>query len=78
MKRCDLLVDVGRRKFLSGAGLAAVGVAATTTLPNTQARAAAPPAARVDYPSAKLANVKDLKVNEPKDVSYPDANAPGT
>jgi arsenite oxidase small subunit len=78
MKRCDLLVDVGRRKFLSGAGLAAVGVAATTTLPNTQARAAAPPAARVDYPSAKLANVRDLKVNEPKNVSYPDANAPGT
>jgi arsenite oxidase small subunit len=78
MKRCDLLVDVGRRRFLSGAGLAAVGVAATTTLPGTPARAAAPPAARVDYPSTKLANVKDLKANEPKDVSYPDANAPGT
>ena len=71
MKRCDLLVDFGRRKFLSGAGLAAVGVAATTALPPAPAKAAAPPGALVDYPSAKLANVKDLKVNEPKDVSYP-------
>jgi arsenite oxidase small subunit len=77
MKRCDLLVDVGRRKFLSGAGLAAVGVAATTSLAPSSAKAAVP-AARVDYPSARLANVKDLKVNEPKDVAYPDANAPGT
>src|SRR5271169_1750850 len=77
MKRCDRLVDVGRRRFLSGAGLAAAGIAANTALPAGPAKAA-PPAARIDYPSAKLANVKDLKVNEPKDVTYPDANAPGT
>jgi arsenite oxidase small subunit len=77
MKRCDLLVDVGRRRFLSGAGLAAAGMAATTALPVGPAKAAPSPA-RVDYPSAKLASIKDLKVNEPKDVAYPDANAPGT
>jgi arsenite oxidase small subunit len=76
MKRCDLLVDVGRRKFLSGAGLAAAGIAASTSLPATPAKAA-PAAARVNYPSTKLGNVKELKVNEPKDVSYPDADAPG-
>jgi arsenite oxidase small subunit len=75
MRKCDLLVDIGRRRFLSGAGLAAAGVAAIA-LPATQAKAAPSPA-RVDYPSAKLGNVKDLKVNDPKDVSYPDANAPG-
>ena len=38
---------------------------------------AAPAAARVDYPSNRLANVADLKVNEPLNVSYPDADAPG-
>ena len=28
MKRCDAMVDVGRRKFLTGAGVAAAGAAA--------------------------------------------------
>jgi arsenite oxidase small subunit len=69
------MVDVGRRKFLTGAGLAAAGAAASQ-LPMSQAKAAAAPA-RVDYPSNKLANVRDLKVNEPLDVSYPDGDAPG-
>ncbi|MFI5013808.1 MAG: arsenate reductase (azurin) small subunit [Hyphomicrobiales bacterium] len=77
MRKCDLSIDIGRRRFLSGAGLAAAGAAATAALPATQAKAAPSPA-RVDYPSAKLGNVKDLKVNDPKLVSYPDANAPGT
>ena len=60
---CDRLVDLGRRKFLTGASLAAVGAAATTVMA-PQAKAA-PPAARVNYPSNRLANVRDLKVNEP-------------
>ncbi len=75
MSRCQRMVDVGRRKFLTGAGLAAAGAAASQ-LPMSQAKAAAAPA-RVDYPSNKLANVRDLKVNEPLDVSYPDGDAPG-
>ena len=33
--------------------------------------------ALLDYPSAKLANVKDLKPNEPLEIAYPDADAPG-
>ncbi len=49
MSRCDRMVDVGRRKFMSGAGLAAAGVAVTSIAP-TPAKAA-PAAARVDYPS---------------------------
>ena len=75
MSRCDRMVDVGRRKFMSGAGLAAAGVAVTSIVPTTSK--AAPPAARVSYPANRLANVADLKVNEPLNVSYPDDNAPG-
>jgi arsenite oxidase small subunit len=43
--------------------------------PSAPAKAAG--AARVDYPSSRLANVKDLKKNVPLDVLYPDADAPG-
>jgi arsenite oxidase small subunit len=38
---------------------------------------AAPGQARVAYPSNRLANLNDLKVNEPLDVAYPDGDAPG-
>lgn len=75
MTRCNRMVDVGRRKFLGGAGIAAAGVAVSTMVP-TQAKAA-PAAARVDYPASRLANVGDLKPNEPLHVAYPDADAPG-
>jgi len=75
MKRCDRLVDVGRRQFLSGAGAVTAGVAASTVL--MREAKAAPSAALVTYPSSKLANVKDLKPNEAFNVSYPDADAPG-
>jgi arsenite oxidase small subunit len=76
MSRCDRMVDVGRRKFMSGAGLAAAGVAVTSVVPATTAKGA-PAAARVEYPSNRLANVADLKVNEPLNVAYPDEGAPG-
>lgn len=74
-KRCEKLVDVGRRQFLRGTGVAAAGgvaaiVAATPSKADT-------PLARVTYPSSMLGNVKDLKANEPLDVAYPDAEAPG-
>ena len=72
---CDKLVDSGRRRFLTGASVAAVGAAATTVM-SPQAKAA-PPAARVNYPSNRLANVRDLRVDEPLKVAYPDADAPG-
>ena len=42
MKRCDNLVDVGRRQFLSGAGAATAAVAAAT-LVNAEAKAELPP-----------------------------------
>jgi arsenite oxidase small subunit len=75
MRRCEKLVDVGRRQFLRGAGLAAAGVAAAGVMP-VQAKAATGQA-RVSYPSNRLANVSELKVNEPLDVAYPDDGAPG-
>ena len=74
MNRCRAKAEIGRRQFLKGGAFAAAGVAAAATLP-TQARAQA--AARVEYPSNRLANVADLTVNEPLDVAYPDENAPG-
>jgi arsenite oxidase small subunit len=75
MKRCDAMVDAGRRKFLAGASFAAAGVAAAS-VPATQAKAA-PALADVSYPSNRLGNVHDLKVNEPMSVNYPDGEAPG-
>ncbi|HVZ52777.1 MAG TPA: arsenate reductase (azurin) small subunit [Pseudolabrys sp.] len=75
MSRCERMIDAGRRKFLTGAGVAAAGVAAAQ-LPMPPAKAAPAPA-RVDYPSNRLGNVADLKVDEPLQVAYPDADAPG-
>ena len=75
MKRCDAKVDIGRRWFLSGAGVAAAGAAAANIIPNKAE--ASPQLARLSYPSNRLANIGDLKTNEPLQVAYPDADAPG-
>ena len=75
MKRCDKMVEVGRRQFLRG-GFAAAAALPMVGLAATEAKAASN-GAILDYPSAKLANVKDLKVNEPVAIAYPDADAPG-
>lgn len=76
MKGCDKLVDAGRRQFLKGGATTAVGAAAAVAMIPQQA-SATPAPARVNYPSTKLANIKDLKANEPFDVAYPDADSPG-
>lgn len=75
MARCRMLADVGRRHFLRGGGAAAAAVAAGA-LPAAPARAAPAPAL-VDYPSARLANVADLEVDEPVEIAYPDEGSPG-
>ena len=74
--KCNRLVDVGRRQFLRGGVLGVAGAAASTVLPAGQAQAQQA-RAMLDYPSNKLANIADLKVNEPMDIGYPDANSPG-
>jgi arsenite oxidase small subunit len=77
MQGCNKLVDVGRRQFLRGAGIATVGAAtAIVTVPTQEARAATP-LARVAYPSSRLGNIADLVTDEPLDVAYPDDDAPG-
>jgi arsenite oxidase small subunit len=75
MSHCDKMVDAGRRRFLSGASVAAAGAAVATMVPGPSK--AAPAGARVDYPSNRLANISELKPNEPLSVAYPDADAPG-
>lgn len=77
MRACRQLVEVGRRQFLRGGGSVAVGAATAIVAGAGEAQAASPATARVDYPSTRLANVKDLVLNEPKEVSYPDKDAPG-
>jgi arsenite oxidase small subunit len=69
------MVEVGRRQFLRG-GFATAAALPMVGLMAKDAKAASN-GALLDYPSAKLANVKDLKVNEPKEISYPEADAPG-
>lgn len=76
MSRCDNLVDAGRRQFLRGSAIAAAG-AATVAIIAPEPAKAAPGLALVSYPSAKLANIADLKPNEPMDIAYPDASSPG-
>lgn len=76
MSRCTKMIDAGRRQFLQRGSMAAAGLAGAAVLPAEPARAA-PANAQIDYPSGKLGNVADLKVNEPVDIAYPDANSPG-
>jgi arsenite oxidase small subunit len=54
--------------------VAAGAAAATVSIADAEA---APAPARVNYPSNRLANVGDLKPNEPLNVAYPDQDAPG-
>lgn len=75
MKRCSRMVDIGRRQFLRGMAVTAAAVPASSMVPG-EAKAKAPPAL-LDYPSTRLANIADLKVNEALPVAYPDAEAPG-
>ncbi len=75
MTKCDRLVDAGRRQFLRGGVLASAGAAVATVMPSeAQAKAGG---ARVDYPVNRLANVSELKGNDPLPVAYPDADSPG-
>ena len=74
-KACQRLVEVGRRQFLRGGAMAAAGAAGYAITPR-EAKAAGS-LSGVNYPSNKLANLKDLKVNEPHDITYPDDESPG-
>jgi arsenite oxidase small subunit len=75
MQGCRKMVDVGRRQFLRGGALATAGAAAAAVLPSEAH--AKPPAALVEYPSNRLANISQLKPNTPLDIGYPDKDSPG-
>jgi arsenite oxidase small subunit len=70
------MVDLGRRQFLRGGATAAAAGIAVGVLPVEKAKAT-PALARVAYPSNRLANISDLKVDEPINVAYPDDASPG-
>ena len=76
MKRCDKLVDLGRRQFLRSGGAAAAAGVVAAVVPGREAKAA-PSLARVTYPSNRIGNIKDLKVDQPVEIAYPDADSPG-
>lgn len=76
MRSCDRLVDAGRRAFFARTAAVAAGAAASSALPAITTRAAPSPAL-VNYPTSKLANTADLKVNEPTNITYPDSSSPG-
>ena len=71
------LADVGRRQFLRGGPIAAVGAAAGGSGRVARRGPRPCPSARVSYPANRLANLADLKPNEPFEVAYPDADSPG-
>jgi arsenite oxidase small subunit len=72
MQSCNRLVRLGRRQFLRGGATATV---AASMIP--QRADATPALARIAYPSSKLANIKDLKVDDPRQIQYPDQYSPG-
>jgi arsenite oxidase small subunit len=73
--KCNKLVDVGRRQFLRGGAIGAVGAAAATVLPAAPVQAQS--LARVEYPVNRLGNIAELTVNDPFDIAYPDDDSPG-
>jgi arsenite oxidase small subunit len=74
MRECRKLVEVGRRQFLRGTGAVTAGAVAATIAPKVRAT---PAPARITYPSNRLANVAELEIDQPLDISYPDADSPG-
>jgi arsenite oxidase small subunit len=75
MKRCNNMVDIGRRQFLRGGASAAAAAVAAGAVASTAE--ATPSLARVTYPSKKLGNVRELKVDQPVEITYPDPDSPG-
>ena len=75
MKRCNRMAEIGRRQFLRGGATAAA--AAVTAGAISSAAEATPALARVSYPSKKIGNIRELKVDRPVQITYPDKDSPG-
>jgi arsenite oxidase small subunit len=72
MKGGNRPVQLGRRQFLGGGAAAAVAAGAMP-----RSADATPALARITYPSTKLVNIKDLKIDQPIQIAYPDKDSPG-
>jgi arsenite oxidase small subunit len=75
MKAGEQLDQLGRRQFLRGGSTAAMATVAAGAL--ARPAKATPALARINYPTTRLANTKDLKVDEPVQIAYPDKDSPG-
>ena len=75
-KSCEKQIEVRRRAFFARTAVVTAGAAAAMAVPGAPARSA-PALALVTYPSSRLANINDLKVNEPAVIAYPDDDSPG-
>jgi arsenite oxidase small subunit len=71
MKGGNRPVELGRRQFLGGGAAAAVAAGAMP-----RSAAATPALARITYPSTKLVNVKDLKIDQPVQIAIPTKTRP--
>ena len=77
MRSCDKLIDMGRRRFLRGAATATAGGVAAGAMGLVKPSEAKAATSIVNYPSQKLANLADLKVDSPLQITYPDPDSPG-
>jgi arsenite oxidase small subunit len=77
MPKCEKLIDHGRREFLRGAATAAAGGVAAGAMAVVGPAQAKAGGSIVTYPTQRLANVKDLKVDAPLEITYPDPDSPG-
>lgn len=75
MKRCNRMVEIGRRQFLRGGATAAAAAVAAGVI--SSPAEATPALARVSYPSKKIGNIRQLKVDQPVQITYPDKDSPG-
>lgn len=77
MDGCERLVAAGRRAFFARTAAAAAGVAVSAALPARAETKREQALALVEYPRKRLANLKDLKIDQPISIVYPDDDSPG-
>jgi arsenite oxidase small subunit len=78
MEGCDKLVAAGRRAFFTRTAAVATGAVVSTAFSARAENRTTPQAlALVEYPRKRLANLKDLKVDVPVSINYPDDDSPG-
>jgi arsenite oxidase small subunit len=75
VRGCGKPIDIGRRRFFVNGAAAAAGVVLSP--PPGAIAAPARDLARVSYPARVLANERDLRIDLPLEIHYPDEGSPG-